>query len=89
MWSWVVEGREVRPRRAWEAFWRWEQAWARRTRDMFFFSFLFFLFFFLFLGREGGGGALLAREGVGCAQGDEVVVCKRSGSLWRGSRWFK
>ena len=27
-------GREVRPRRAREAFWRWEQAWARRTRDM-------------------------------------------------------
>lgn len=34
MCSWVVEGREVRPRRALEAFWRWEQAWARRTRDM-------------------------------------------------------
>ena len=29
-----MEGREVRPRRALEAFWRWEQAWARRTRDM-------------------------------------------------------
>ena len=25
---------DVRPRRAAEAFWRWEQAWARRTRDM-------------------------------------------------------
>lgn len=34
MWSCVVLGMEVRPRRAREAFWRWEQAWARRTRDM-------------------------------------------------------
>lgn len=34
MWSWFVEGREVRPRRAREAFWRCEQAWARRTRDI-------------------------------------------------------
>ena len=34
MWSCVVLGREVRPRRAREAFWRWEQAWASRTRDM-------------------------------------------------------
>lgn len=25
----------MRPRRAREAFWRWEQAWARRTRDIF------------------------------------------------------
>ena len=32
--SWEVDGRDVRPRRAAEAFWRWEQAWARRTRDM-------------------------------------------------------
>ena len=29
-----MQGMEVRPRRAREAFWRWEQAWARRTRDM-------------------------------------------------------
>ena len=34
MCSWSVDGRDVRPRRAAEAFWRWEQAWARRTRDM-------------------------------------------------------
>lgn len=32
--SWFVEGIEVRPRRALEAFWRWEQAWARFTRDI-------------------------------------------------------
>lgn len=30
----LVEGREVRPRRAAEAFCRCEQALARRTRDM-------------------------------------------------------
>jgi len=30
----LVEGREVRPRRALEAFWRWEQTLARLTRDM-------------------------------------------------------
>ena len=29
-----VRGTEVRPRRAREAFWRWEQRWARWTRDM-------------------------------------------------------
>lgn len=29
-----MDGRDVRPRRAAEAFWRWEQAWARRTRDI-------------------------------------------------------
>lgn len=34
MWSWVVRGREVSERRAREAFCRWEQAWARRTRDI-------------------------------------------------------
>ena len=40
-WSWsirvwwrVVQGMEVRPRRALEAFWRWEQQWARLTRDI-------------------------------------------------------
>ena len=32
--SWLVEGMEVRPRRALEAFWRWEQTFARWTRDM-------------------------------------------------------
>ena len=30
----MVQGMEVRPRRAREAFWRWEQASARWTRDM-------------------------------------------------------
>lgn len=30
----LVQGREVRPRRAAEAFWRWEQALARWTRDI-------------------------------------------------------
>lgn len=29
-----VEGMEVRPRRALEAFWRWEQTFERWTRDM-------------------------------------------------------
>ena len=29
-----MDGTEVRPRRALEAFWRWEQTWARFTRDM-------------------------------------------------------
>jgi hypothetical protein len=29
-----VEGTEVRPSRALEAFWRWEQTFARCTRDM-------------------------------------------------------
>ena len=32
--SWFVRGREVRPRRAREAFWRWEHAFARCTRDI-------------------------------------------------------
>ena len=31
----LVVGRDVRPRRAAEAFWRCEQALARRTRDIF------------------------------------------------------
>lgn len=31
---WFVEGTEVRPRRAFEAFWRWEQTFERCTRDM-------------------------------------------------------
>ena len=48
---------EVRPRRAAEAFWRCEQAFERRTRDMIFFSFLspsifIPLFSFLFPFRE-------------------------------------
>lgn len=30
----VEGGSEVRPRRAREAFWRWEQAWERLTRDI-------------------------------------------------------
>lgn len=30
-------GMDVRPRRALEAFWRWEQTWARLTRDIVFF----------------------------------------------------
>lgn len=30
----LVLGTEVRPRRALEAFWRWEQTWERMTRDM-------------------------------------------------------
>ena len=39
-----MRGREVKPRRAREAFWRWEQAFARWTRDMGgFFLVLFFL----------------------------------------------
>ena len=29
-----VEGMEVRPSRAREAFWRWEQAWDRVTSDI-------------------------------------------------------
>lgn len=33
MWSFVA-GMAVVPRRAREAFWRWEQTWARLTRDM-------------------------------------------------------
>ena len=33
-WSWLVRGKEVKPRRAREAFWRCEQALARWTRDM-------------------------------------------------------
>jgi hypothetical protein len=37
-------GIEVRPRRALEAFWRWEQTWARFTRDI------------LAVGSGGGGG---------------------------------
>ncbi len=32
--SMLVEGMEVRPRRALEAFWRCEQTFARCTRDM-------------------------------------------------------
>ena len=32
---WSRDGEmEVRPRRALEAFWRWEQTWERLTRDM-------------------------------------------------------
>ena len=44
----VVDGTEVRPRRAREAFWRCEQACESVTRDMFFFfsSSLFFSFVF-------------------------------------------
>lgn len=34
-----MEGIEVRPRRAAEAFWRCEQAFERRTRDMIFLPF--------------------------------------------------
>lgn len=30
----LEEGTEVMPRRALEAFWRWEQTFARLTRDM-------------------------------------------------------
>jgi len=30
----LVEGTEVRPRRALEQFWRWEQTLERTTRDM-------------------------------------------------------
>lgn len=30
----LVEGTDVRPRRALEAFWRWEQIWARFTSDI-------------------------------------------------------
>lgn len=30
----MLIGIEVRPRRALEAFWRWEQTWARFTRDI-------------------------------------------------------
>ncbi len=37
MCSWLETGREVRPRRAREAFWRCEQALARRTSDIFLF----------------------------------------------------
>ena len=61
MCSWVVEGREVRPRRALEAFCRWEQAWARRTRDM---------------AVEARVGWVLVRglDGAGCAQEREGVV---------------
>lgn len=33
--SWLVEGMEVRPRRALEAFCRCEQTFARWTRDIF------------------------------------------------------
>lgn len=32
--SWLVEGIEVRPRRALDAFWRCEQTFARWTRDI-------------------------------------------------------
>lgn len=32
--SWFVEGMEVRPSRAFEAFWRWEQTFARWTSDI-------------------------------------------------------
>lgn len=35
LWSCLVEGIEVSPRRAADAFWRWEQAWERSTRDIF------------------------------------------------------
>lgn len=31
---WFVRGIEVKPRRAREAFWRWEQTLARWTNDM-------------------------------------------------------
>ncbi len=47
----------MRPRRAREAFWRWEQAWARRTRDMLGFGFGF--------GLEGGGRRGWIRIGGG------------------------
>lgn len=40
---------EVRPRRAAEAFWRCEQAFERRTRDMFFFPFPPCLYISLFV----------------------------------------
>jgi hypothetical protein len=30
----LVEGTDVRPSRALEAFWRWEQTWARFTSDI-------------------------------------------------------
>lgn len=33
-WSIFVEGMEVKPRETREAFWRWEHAWERRTRDI-------------------------------------------------------
>ena len=50
----MVEGREVRPRRAREAFCRCEQAWARRTRDMMAVG-----------GREGGRRPVAYGRGVG------------------------
>ncbi len=34
VWIRFVEGTDVRPRRAREAFWRWEQTWERLTRDI-------------------------------------------------------
>lgn len=42
---------EVRPRRAAEAFWRCEQAFERRTRDMTFFPPLFSPVFYSFPGE--------------------------------------
>lgn len=33
-WSIFVEGMEVKPRETREAFWRWEHACERRTRDI-------------------------------------------------------
>lgn len=30
----LLDGTEVRPSRAREAFWRWEQTWERLTRDI-------------------------------------------------------
>ena len=73
-WSWsirvwwrVVQGMEVRPRRALEAFWRWEQQWARLTRD---------IFWARVVGRGGwdggrrGGEGALAEDVVGMAGAD-------------------
>lgn len=62
MCSIVVQGREVRPRRAAEAFWRWEQALAICIRDIVIYLFLLFIPLSLLANGRGGEGGL---EGSG------------------------
>jgi len=62
-WCCEVCGREVRPRRAREAFWRWEQRWERRTRDMLLGG--SWKGMEVGLGERLGGGSLVWRWGFG------------------------
>lgn len=79
---------EVRPRRAAEAFWRCEQAFERRTRDMTFFSPLIPPLLFISF-REGSqfwmdGGALGAGfRGIEVERVYKIMM----GTDWEGRPW--